>query len=78
MTGAEHLQSFGDDVAIHVEFYINNGLIARTLATHTPDPSGHCAGCTWYEAARPTWPCSHAYYAGLARRLQHPSAGTQS
>lgn len=70
MTGAEYLRSLPDGVAQHVRFYVNNGMVDRILAVHVADESGHCAGCVRQEHPRPTWPCSLAYHAGVARDLE--------
>jgi hypothetical protein len=45
------------------------GMAERILAEHVDDGTGHCAGCTWNERARPVVPCLTRHYAELA--VQH-------
>ena len=53
-------------LATIVEFYIANGLTSRMLATHVNDGTGHCAGCSWQQAAQPVHPCALRYCAEVA------------
>jgi hypothetical protein len=52
-----------------VEFFEQRPeMVATILREHVADHTGHCRGCGWQQAARPTSPCLIRHYAELAAR----------
>jgi hypothetical protein len=49
-----------------ITFMVAQGLSAELLRVHVDDGTGHCAGCTWQQRARPVYPCLIRHYAELA------------
>jgi hypothetical protein len=49
-----------------ITFMAAQGLSDALLREHVDDGTGHCAGCTWQERARPVVPCLIRHYAELA------------
>jgi hypothetical protein len=41
-------------------------LVAELLRVHVDDGTGHCAGCSWRQAAVPIHPCGIRWYAERA------------
>jgi hypothetical protein len=41
-------------------------LVAELLRVHVDDGTGHCAGCSWRQAAVPIHPCGIRWYAECA------------
>lgn len=58
----------GDPV---ITFMVAEGLSADLLRVHVDDGSGHCAGCTWQQRARPVHPCLIRSYAERAAETLH-------
>lgn len=44
----------GDPV---ITFLAAEGLSGELLRLHVDDGTGHCAGCSWQQRARPVHPC---------------------
>lgn len=70
MSTSPHPEIESDEI---IAFHRNFGIIQCTLSMHVDDGSGHCAGCAWHDAPRPTWPCVHVYYADAAARSGGPT-----
>lgn len=50
-----------------VDFFAARPLMVKQiLRDHVADHTGHCKGCSWQQAARPTSPCMIRHYAELA------------
>jgi hypothetical protein len=57
----------GDPV---ITFLVAEGLSAKLLRLHVDDGTGHCAGCSWQQRARPVHPCPTRCYAERADELR--------
>ncbi|MHA6626253.1 hypothetical protein ACU61A_12530 [Pseudonocardia sichuanensis] len=56
----------GGPFAIIDFFTARPALVAELLRVHIPDHTGHCRGCSWQQATRPTYPCGIRWYAERA------------
>jgi hypothetical protein len=53
-----------------IALMLAEGLSAELLRVHVDDGTGHCAGCTWQQRARPVHPCPTRWYAERADEAQ--------
>jgi hypothetical protein len=49
-----------------ITLIVAEGLSAELLRVHIDDGTGHCAGCSWQQRARPVHPCPTRWYAERA------------